>query len=299
MRHFNYKHLYYFWVVARDGGIAKASRSLFLTPQTISGQLSALEEQVGEALFARRGRNIELTDIGRVIYQYADEMFRLGAELQDVLRGRMPEGRQKFTVGISDVVPKILAYRLLEPALRAREQFRLVCQEGRFDELLGKLAVHKLDMVIADAPVTTGMNVQVYNHPLGESGMSFFATKSLANRLRGRFPQCLDKMPMLLPGVQSALRNTLDIWFGRCEVSPTITAEIDDSALLKVVGEAGIGVFAAPTVIEKEVIRQYEVQVIGKTEEIRAQYFAISAERRIRHPAVLAITDAARRRLSN
>ena len=299
MRHLNYKHLYYFWVVARDGGIANASRSLFLTPQTISGQLAALEEQLGEKLFARRGRRLELTETGRLIYPYAEEMFRLGAELQDVLRGRLPGGRQTFTVGISDVVPKVLAFRLLEPALRARDRFHVVCQEGRFEDLLGRLAIHKIDLVIADSQVTTGLNVKVFNHGLGESGISFFATRGLAQRLRGRFPQCLDEAPILLPGIHTGLRHMLEQWFVRAEVQPAVVAEFDDSALAKAVGEAGIGVFAAPTVIEKEIVKQHDVQVIGRTDDIRVQYFAISAERRIRHPAVLAISESARRRLTS
>jgi LysR family transcriptional regulator, transcriptional activator of nhaA len=298
MRQLNYKHLHYFWVVAREGGIANASRSLYLTPQTISGQITALEQQVGEKLFVRKGRRLEMTEVGRMVYQYADEMFRLGTELKDALSGRLPGGVQTFTVGISDAVPKLLAYRLLEPALRGEQSFRVVCHEGRFDDLLGRLAIHRLDLVIADAPVPPGMHLKVYNHALGESGMSFLATKKLAQRMPGKFPKSLDGAPMLLPGVHAGMRRLLQQWLEQHGVQPAIAAECDDSALLKVFGEAGIGVFAVPTAIEREVVQQHDVQVIGRTDEIREQYYALSAERKIKHPAVLAISDAARRRLS-
>lgn len=298
MRQLNYKHLHYFWVVAREGGIANASRSLYLTPQTISGQITALEQQVGEKLFVRKGRRLEMTEVGRLVYQYADEMFRLGTELKDALSGRLPGGVQIFTVGVSDAVPKLLAYRLLEPALRGEQSFRVVCHEGRFDDLLGRLAVHRLDLVIADAPVSPGMHLKVYNHALGESGMSFLATKKLAQRLRGKFPNSLDGAPMVMPGVHAGMRRLLQQWLEQSGVQPVIAAECDDSALLKVFGEAGVGVFAVPTAIEKEVAQQHEVQVVGRTDEIREQYYALSAERKIKHPAVLAISDAARRRLA-
>jgi LysR family transcriptional activator of nhaA len=297
MRQLNYKHLHYFWVVAREGGIANASRTLFLTPQTISGQITALEQQVGEKLFVRKGRRLEMTEVGRLVYQYADEMFRLGTELKDALSGRLPGGVQTFTVGISDAVPKMLAYRLIEPALRGEHSFRIVCHEGRFDDLLGRLAIHRLDLVIADAPVAPGMHLKVYNHALGDSGMSFLAAKKLAGRLRGKFPHSLDGAPMLLPGVNAGMRRLLQQWLEQSGVQPVITAEFDDSALMKVFGEAGVGVFAVPTAIEKEVVQQHDVQVVGRTDEIREQFYALSAERKIKHPAVLAISDAARRRL--
>lgn len=298
VRHLNYKHLHYFWVVAKEGGIANASKVLFLTPQTISGQLSALEEQVGEKLFSRQGRRLQLTDVGRLIFQYADEMFRLGTELKDVLAGRLPGGVQAFTVGVADAVPKILAYRLLEPALHLEHKLRVVCHEGRFDELLAQLSVHKLDLVIADAPVSQGLHLKVYNHALGDSGITFFAARKIMQRLKARFPQSLDGVPILMPGTNSSLRRMLQQWLEEEEIRPQIAAEFEDSALMMAFGEAGVGAFASPTAIEKEVMRQHDVQVIGRTEELREQYYAVSAERRIKHPAVLAISEAARRRLS-
>jgi LysR family transcriptional activator of nhaA len=294
MRHFNYKHLHYFWVVAREGSIARASERLFLTPQTISGQLAELEHQIGEKLFSRASRGLQLTEIGEVVFQYADEMFQLGSELKDVLEGRLPGGVRAFSVGVVDDVPKMVAYRVLEPALRLAEPVRIHCREGRLEELLAELSMHKLDMVLAETPIGPGLNIKAYNHPLGESGTSFLVARRLQKLYRKRFPQCLDANPMLLPTANSYVRRALDHWLERQGVQPRVTGEFQDSALMKVFGANGAGVFVVPTAIEPELLAQYDVAVLGRTDEVRARFYAISAERRIKHPAVVAITTRAR-----
>jgi len=290
----NYKHLHYFWVVAKEGGIARASERLHLTPQTISGQLSLLEENLGEALFNRVGRNLELTEIGRLAMSYADEIFVLGGELEEVVRN-LPSGRPMvFKVGVADVVPKSIAYRLLAPALELPESVRIVCRENSIESLLAELALHRLDLVIADSPIPHAVNVRGFNHQLGECGISFFAAPKLANTLSGDFPQNLNGAPILLPGETTVTHSRLLNWFDNQHIHPRIVGEFDDSALMKAFGHAGTGIFIAPTPIANEVEKQYGVSVIGKTEEVREQFYAISVERRISHPAVAAITETAR-----
>lgn len=290
----NYKHLHYFWVVAKEGGIARASERLHLTPQTISGQLSLLEENLGEALFNRVGRNLELTEIGRLALSYADEIFVLGGELEEVVRN-LPSGRPMvFKVGVADVVPKSIAYRLLAPALELPESVRIVCRENSIESLLAELALHRLDLVIADSPIPHGVNVRGFNHQLGECGTSFFAAPKLANTLSKDFPENLNGAPMLLPGETTVTHSRLLNWFDNQHIHPRIVGEFDDSALMKAFGHAGTGIFIAPTPISNEVEKQYGVTVIGKTEEVREQFYAISVERRISHPAVAAITETAR-----
>ncbi|HED16461.1 MAG TPA: transcriptional activator NhaR [Gammaproteobacteria bacterium] len=290
----NYKHLHYFWVVAKTGSIARASERLHLTPQTISGQLSLLEDHLGEALFNRVGRNLELTETGRLVLSYADEIFSLGGELEEMLRN-LPAGRPLvFKVGVADVVPKSIAYRLLAPALQLPEPVRIVCREGSIDSLLAELAVHRVDLVIADGPIPAGVNVRGYNHPLGECGISFFAVPDLARKLGKGFPQCLNGEPLLLPGEMTIVQGRLLKWFDEQHIQPRIIGEFDDSALMKAFGKAGAGVFIAPTPIAAEVEQQYNVKSIGKTDEVRDQFFAISVERKISHPAVASITTMAR-----
>ncbi|WP_126452990.1 transcriptional activator NhaR [Sulfuriflexus mobilis] len=290
----NYKHLHYFWVVAKEGGIARASERLHLTPQTISGQLSLLEENLGEALFNRVGRNLEMTETGRLVLSYADEIFSLGGELEEMVRN-LPGGRPMvFKVGVADVVPKSIAYRLLAPALQLPEPVRIVCREGAIDSLLAELAVHQVDLVIADGPIPAGLNVRGFNHPLGDCGISFFAAPKLARKLGKDFPQSLSGAPLLLPGEMTVVRSRLIQWFNELHLHPRIVGEFDDSALMKAFGQAGTGVFIAPTPIAKEVEKQYGVVSIGQTDEVREQFYAISVERKISHPAVSAITEAAR-----
>ena len=293
----NLKHLRYFWSVASHGSIARAAEALYLTPQTISGQLRELEQQVGFELFARDGRNLVLTETGRLVFSYADEMFRLGLELQDVLAGGTPGSALTVKVGVAMVVPKLLAYRVLEPVLKLPESVRLICHEAPLVDLLADLAVHKLDVVLADSPVNPTLNIRAYNHALGESGISFFAVPEQAETLKTEFPNSLDGARMLMPSGGSNLRRNLEGWFERHRIKPLVVAEFEDRALMKAFGERGIGVFTSPSAVDQDVLDKYGVAVIGRTREITERYYVISAERRIKHPAVSAITEAARSEL--
>lgn len=297
MHNLNLKHLRYFWAVARHGSIARAAESLFLTPQTISGQISDLEEQVGSKLFSREGRSLVLTDTGHLVFSYADEMFQLGNELQDVLAGRTPGASVTLRVGIAQVVPKLLAYRVLQPVLSIPETVRLVCNEAPLVDLLAELSVHKLDVVLADSPVNPSLNIRAYNHELGESGITFYAVPEKAESLRENFPSSMNSERMLMPGANSNVRRNLDSWFERQQITPLIIAEFDDRALMKAFGEGGSGIFATPSAVENDVLQKYGVEVIGRTNDISERYYLISAERRIKNPAVTAITQSARNTL--
>jgi LysR family transcriptional activator of nhaA len=294
MEWLNYHHLLYFYLVAKEGTIAKAGQVLRLAQPTISGQIRALEEALGEKLFVRSGRTLQLTETGQVVYRYAEEIFALGKELQDTLKGR-PSGRPlRLYVGISDVVPKLIAYRLLEPALRADLNVQVVCTEDKTERLLSELGTHGLDLVIVDSPITPSARVRAFNHLLGECGLSFFARKEVAARLEGPFPQCLDGQPMLLPTENTVMRRQLDRWLEAQGVRPRIVAEFADSALMKVFGERGEGIFPGPSVIEKEIRDHYNASLVGRAPDLRERYYAITVERRIKNPAVQAISDAAR-----
>ena len=294
MRHLNYSHLHYFWMVAREGSIVRASKSLHLTPQTISGQLKLLDEAVGHPLFHRAGRRLVLSEMGRVVFDYADEIFSVGAELARVVRGNELEGATTLTVGVVSSMPKLIAERIIAPALMGDDPVRVRCHEASLEQLLSELAIHKLDIVLSDRQVPDGLNLKAFNHRLGESGMSFFAQRKVARRYKSAFPECLTDAPMLLPTQHSALRRRLDDWFEDHEISPRIAGEFDDSALLKAFGEAGAGIFASPSVIEEEICRMYRMAVIGRTDEIEERFYAISPERRLRHPSLVLITDTAR-----
>ncbi len=290
----NYHHLLYFFVVAREGGLVQAGKVLRLSHPTLSAQIHTLEDQLGEKLFVKVGRKLELTEMGRVVYRYADEIFSLGREMVDTVKGRGVGKQLRLDVGIVDVVPKLVVRRLLQPALDLAEPVRLVCIEAPYEKLLADLALHALDIVIADAPVPAGSNIRAYNHLLGETGVSFFAVRSLASQLRRKFPASLAGAPALLPLTDLPLRRALDQWFEQHAVKPKVIAEFEDSALLKAFGADGVGFFAAPTVVEAEVMSQYGVETIGRSDEVNERFYAISAERRLKHPAVVAISDAAR-----
>src|SRR3990172_7096540 len=293
----NYHHLLYFWTVVREGGVSKAAEKLRLSQPTVSAQVKMLEGALGEALLERQGRTLALTEIGRVVYRYADEIFTTGRELQETLKGR-PSGRAlQFTVGVANAVPKLIAYRLLRPAIEGPEAVRITCREDHPDQLVAQLAVHALDVVISDGPAAPHVRVKVFNHLLGESGTTFFAAGPLARRIRRRFPRSLNDTPTLLPTINTALRRALDHWFEAADLHPPVAGEFEDSALLKAFGESGRAAFPAPTAIEREVCRHYRVAVVGRTPKVRERYYVISAERRLKHPGVLAITATARTEL--
>ncbi len=295
MPHLNLKHMRYFWAVATHGSIARAAEILHLTPQTISGQLREFEEQVGDKLFAKSGRNLELTGAGRLVFSYADDIFRLEDELEDVLAGRTPSSGLQLNVGIAMVVPKLLTHRILAPVLAMPEPVRLTCAERPLVDLLADLSVHKLDLVLADSPLSPALNIHAFSHPLGESPTCFFAAEADAEALSADFPASLHGAAMLMPGSGSALRRALELWLERAGIEPRITAEIDDRALMKTFGEAGAGVFTAPQSVEADVLTKYRVRVIGRTPELKERLYAITPERRIKHPAVSLITEAGRR----
>lgn len=290
----NYKHLHYFWAAAKQGGIARASERLHLTPQTISGQISLLEERLGEALFTKVGRNLELTETGRLVLGYADEIFSLGGEMEEAVRN-LPSGKSMvFKVGVADVVPKSIAYRLISPAMQLSELGRIVCRENSLSALLADLALHRVDLVIADGPIPASVNVRGFNHYLGECGISFLAIPELADPLRAKFPQSLNGAPLLLPSDITIVQSRLLQWLDGLHIYPRIVGEFDDSALMKVFGQGGTGIFTAPTAIAEEVAKQFSVKIVGTTDDVREEFYAISVERRISHPAVAAITEAAR-----
>ncbi|RYZ32947.1 MAG: transcriptional activator NhaR, partial [Myxococcaceae bacterium] len=293
MNWLNYHHLLYFWTVARAGSIAKASEELHLAQPTISTQIKLLEESLGHQLFERKGRKLVLSDVGRTVMRYADEIFRLGNELKNVVSG-LPTGQQlRLNVGVLDVIPKLVAEQLLKPALDAGPSLRIICRESPLPQLLAQLALHELDVVLADAPGSEPVSVRSFNHLLGKCGVTFFAAAPLAH-LRKDFPRSLDGAPMLLPSEESSVRRSLDLWFERRGVRPLIAGDFDDSALLQAFGQKGHGIFAMPSIIDAEVQRQFNVTAIGHTDEIEQCFYAITVERRLRHPAVVAIAEAAR-----
>ncbi len=291
-RHFNYKHLHYFWAVARWGGITRAAERLHLTPQTLSGQIKQLEASLGLQLFRSAGKRLELTEAGRTTYSYADEMFSLGAELGEALAS-LPVARVRpFRVGVADAVPKALARRVLAPVLAQAEPVRLICREGDLEALLAELALHRLDLVLSTRPVPAGLNVRGYTHRLGESGIGLYQRRAGGQR-SAPFPRCVHGQPLLLPGAGSPLRDGLLEWCEARRLVPQVVAEFDDTALLKTFGAAGAGIFPAPLAVREDVERQYDCVLLGVVEGLKEAYFAISSERRVHHPAVKAVISGA------
>ena len=294
MEWLNYHHLLYFWVVAREGSVAKACKQLHLAQPTISGQIRALEKSFKTALFERSGRNLVLTETGRTVYQYADEIFSLGRELQDTLKSR-PTGRAvRVAVGVADALPKLIVHRLLEPVLRLPEEVHVTCIDGEPDQLLAQLALHELDLVLSDSPANPRLGVRAFSHLLGECGVTFFGTEELAHKYRKGFPESLNGVPFLMPARNAALRGSLDHWFDSLGIRPKTRGEFSDSALLKAFGQFGAGVFAAPSAVEADVKRMYHVSVIGRDDSIQARFYAISIERKLKHPAIVAISEVAK-----
>lgn len=293
----NYHHLLYFWTAAREGSITAASRKLHLTQPTVSGQIRALERSLKTKLFERSGRTLVLTDAGRIVYRHADEIFAIGRDLVDSLRDGPRGSSVPFTVGVADTLPKVLVHRLLAPAFGAGTEIRLTCVDGAPDQLLAQLALHELDLVIGDYPANPRLGLKAFNHLLGDSGITFFAAPALATRHRRDFPRSLDGAPMLLPYGNSTLRRTLEQWFEERGIVPRVRGEFADSGLLKAFGGFGEGIFAAPTAVEADVRKMYGVAIVGREPAIRERFYAVSVERRVKHPAVMAITARAKQTL--
>lgn len=301
----NYKHLHYFWTVVRAGGVLRASEELHLSPQTLSGQINLLEERLGRPLLRKAGRNVEPTEAGRMVMQYADEIFTLGQEMEDALRGGREAPRAPvLKVGFVDSVPKAIAYHVLEPALRIEPAPRLQCPEGKLPALMADLALRRVDLVVSDVMLPGNLGIKAFTHLLGRSAVAFFASEKLLQRhgmtlrqLRARFPQSLEKLPLLMPAADSALRPRLDAWLRRHVIASPIAGEFDDTALMKAFGREALGVFPAPAVLAEEITRQFEVARLGVPDDLMEEFYAISIERRISHPGVAAITKAARSEL--
>lgn len=293
----NYHHLLYFWLVVREGGVAQAAKKLRLSHPTVSAQVHALEESLGEVLLVKQGRKLVLTEMGKLVHGYAEEIFTLGQELLDTVKQRPSAGTPRLHVGIAESVPKLIARRILQPARSMAEPLRIVCREDRTERLVSDLAEHKLDLLITDAPLPPGSKVRAFNHLLGESAISWFGQTELAAAARKGFPRSLEGAPVLLPTEGTMLRRALDAWFDDVGVRPRIVGEFDDSALLKEFGQEGEGLFPGPTAMESEVREQVRVELVAHTPEVKERFYAISAERRFRHPAAALICEAAREQL--
>ncbi|MEQ1759950.1 MAG: transcriptional activator NhaR [Vicinamibacterales bacterium] len=294
MEWLNYHHLHYFWMAAREGSVSRASALLRLAQPTVSAQIRQLEGSLGTKLFQRQGRSLVLTDTGRLVYQFADEIFGIGRELIETVHGRQAGRSRPLAVGVANAVPKLIVSRLLRPLLLGPDPIRVVCREDNTEHLLAQLATHSLDVVIADVVAPPHVRVKVFSHTLGESSIAFFAPTDVAARIRRRFPSSLDGAPMVLPPSNTMLRRTLDQWFDARAIHPRIIGEFEDPALMKAVGADAGAIFPAPAAIARDVSRIYGVRQAGRTDEVVERYFAISVERRIRHPGVAALTSAAR-----
>lgn len=289
--------MHYFWVVAKTGSIVRACEQLNLTPQTISGQISLLEQTYGIELFQRVGRQLELTEAGRQTLPYAEQMFQLGSELEAMLRAQPNEQQILFRVGVADVVPKSIVYRLIAPTMELTEPLRITCREDKLERLLADLAIQRLDLVISDSPMPSHLDIKGYSQKLGECGISFFATSELAQRYGKDFPHSLHGAPLLIPGQETVVRSRLQRWFAEQQIQPRIVGEFDDSALMQAFGQSGSGIFIGPSVIADEVRRQCGVELIGQTDAVTESFYAISVERKVKHPGIVAITEGARREL--
>lgn len=294
MRWLNYHHLLYFWTVAREGSVTKACKELRLAQPTISAQLKSLEEALGQKLFEKNGRYLKLTEAGKLVFRYADEIFRTGKELLSQLDGKQLNGRATtLRVGVTDVMPKVVVLKLLEPAFKMPDPPKLICYEDRADRLLADLAIHDIDLVISDAPIPSSVKVRAFNHSLGESGLSFVAAQSLAKSLAAGFPQSLSGVAMLLPSHEAAIRREIDYWFQQEKLEPNVVGEFQDSALMEMAGRSMNAVFPVPTCVEKEVCQEQHLEVVGRTQSIKERFYLISAERKVKSPAIAKILEHA------
>lgn len=294
MQQLNYHHLYYFFVTAREGSIMRAAELLHLTPQTVSSQISTLEDYLGKKLFDRRGKRLILNETGNYVFSYAEDIFRLGTELQQNLKQKVGGHHLQFTIGVTDIIPKVLAFDLFKTCLDYDDSLKLICKEGDLNSLLADLAVSKLDIIFSDHPLPPGSHIKAYNHFVGETGIAFFAKKNLQLQLIQEFPHSLHNQPILLPGEKSTQKVELQAWFDRLSIMPDVIAEFEDSALMKLFGQAGYGVFCAPVPIAKHVMEQYDVDLIGTTMDIREDFYLISPERKLKHPASLHLFNVAK-----
>jgi len=280
--------------VAKEGGISRACEKLRLAQPTISGQLAVFEDSIGEKLFRRDGRKLALTETGRAVFHYAEEIFALGRELTNTLKGRPGARAPRLSVGITDALPKLIAYRLIEPALRLAEPPQILCYEDKTERLLAEISLHGVDLVLSDAPATPSIGARTFNHLLGECGVAVFGTPALAARCTDDFPRSLNGAPFLLPTANTALRRSLDQWFDAEGLRPEIKAEIEDSALLKTFAAAGVGLFVAPTPVKTEIERQYGMELVGRIDAVRERFYAVTIHRKMKHPGVTAILESAR-----
>jgi LysR family transcriptional regulator, transcriptional activator of nhaA len=295
MEWLNYHHLFYFWKVLRAGSISRACEELRLAPPTISAQLRSLEKQLGEKLLRKSGRNLAPTEVGQMVFRYAEEIFTLGQDLVDAVKQR-PTGKPlRLVIGVDDVLPKEIARQLIDPAFSLPETVHIICHEASLEKLVAKLALHELDVVLSDAPVTPTLNIRAYNHHLGECGVVWMAAPSLAKVYRRRFPKSLTGAPILLPTDHTAIRRQLDRWLEHEGLRPIVVGEFDDFALLRAFGQRAAGIFPVPAILEKEFRKLYDVQLLGSASGVSAHFYAVSIERRLKHPAVVAISETARK----
>jgi LysR family transcriptional activator of nhaA len=290
----NYHHLLYFWAVAKEGSVNAACQRLHVAQPTVSGQIKKLEAALGEKLLERSGRSVALTDIGQVVFRYADEIFSIGKELRDTLSGRVTDRPTALHVGLPEVLPKLIAFRLLEPAMQLQDRVKLICREGPMDQLLAQLATHELDVVFSDSPVGSLTSVRAFNHALGECGVGLFGTPRLCRQYQRNIPESLNGAPFFLPGEHTALRRSVAQWLYQFDVEPEVVGEIDDTALLKVFAEAGMGLIPAPLAIQAEIEKQFGLRLLLEIPNATERFYAITAERKLKHPAVVAISDAVR-----
>lgn len=298
MRWLNYQHLFYFWQVARTGSFTDASNRLRLAQPTLSAQIKTLEAVLGEQLFIRAGRGLQLTATGQVAFRYADQIFSLGQEFLDVLEGRAEGRARALRIGVADVVPKSIAFRIIDPALESSSRYQVTCTEDKTDRLLAALAIGDIDLVIADRPIPVGVKVKAFNHFIGESGVSFLCSRQVSSKIRGRFPQSLLKAPLLLPSHESAMRPELDAWLATAGISPTIIGSFQDRALMKVAARAGRGIIPIPAAVEREVKAEFDLVVVGRTEQIKERFYLISVERKVKDPIIQDMCSAGKQCLS-
>lgn len=297
MKRINYQHLFYFWNVVREESITRACEKLHLAQPTISGQLAVFEQTIGEKLFHRNGRKLVLTDTGRIVYHYAEEIFSIGRELANTLNGRIAGGGMRLTVGVTDALPKLAVYRLLAPAFSIPEPVQIICFADKAERLLNETALLSVDLILSDTPLMSASSSKAFNHLLGESGITVFGTEQHARTYKANFPRSLSGAPFLLPTNNTALRRALDQWFESEAITPIVRAEIEDSALIKTFGAGGVGLFVAPCSLESEVQKQYGVEIIGRIDSVHERFYAITLRRKLNHPAVTAILNNANNRL--